>query len=202
MESDITSQRYFNGDLQLAEPHFDEEATLLSARPVVPLEEIMVEGRSRKRLVIGVAMAGSLVLGALGATFIYRQRGQQPPTAVVSTAVPGAAGIAFGEPALATAEAVGGAATGTLLASSATTVDRKSVPWVSQRDAAPVETKRRKPLPPQVEERELSREERIEVRRLRRRSEREAWRESGGRQRRSADDLLRIREIFEGPSRP
>ena len=74
MESDITSQGYFNGDLQLAEPHFDEEATLLSARPVVPLEEIMVEARSRRRLVIGLAMVGSLVMGALGATLIYKQQ--------------------------------------------------------------------------------------------------------------------------------
>ena len=200
MESDITSQGYFNEDLQLAEPHFDEEATLLSARPVVPLKEIMVEARSRRRLVIGLAMVGSLVMGALGATLIYKQRGQQPSTAIVSGAVPGAAGIAFDEPAL--AEGVGGATTGALPEAGATTIDKKPVPWNSRRAATEVETKRRKPSAQQVDERELSREERFERWRLRRRSEREAWREAGGRQRKSADDLLRIREIFEGPSRP
>ena len=205
MESNITNRPYLAGALPLAEPHFDEEATLLSARPVVPLREIKAEERTAKRLVFAVAMACSLMVGALGASLIYKQRGQESSTAIVSTAVPGAAGIAVDEPVSAPsiAEEVGGTATGTLPEAGAATVDKKSVSWVPRRAASTVvETKRRKTLPQQVAQRELPRAERIDARRLRLRSEREARRESGGRKRKSSDDLLRIREIFEGPSRP
>jgi O-acetyl-ADP-ribose deacetylase (regulator of RNase III) len=201
MESNITNQQYFNDDLPPAAPHFDEEATLLSARPVVPLEEIKDKKRSMKRVVFGLALAGSLVLGAVGAALIYKPRGQEPTT-IVSAAIPGAAGIAVDEPTPAIAESVGGAVTGTLPEARAATVARKSVPGVSAGSAANVVAKPKRILSEQVAERGLSRAERINARRLRRRSEREAWRESGGHHRRSADDLLRIREIFEGPSRP
>ncbi len=205
MDSNISNQQYFKGALPLAEPHFDEEATLLSARPVVPLKEIEAEERSGKRLVFGLAMACSLVVGALGATLIYKQRGQGQSTAIISTAVPGAAGITVDEPvgAPAIAEEVGGA-TGTFPEAGAATVDKKAVPWVSLRaESFRVKSERKKTKPqPQVEERGLPRAERIDAWRLRLRSEREAQRESGGRQRKSSDDLLRIREIFEGPPRP
>ncbi|MGH9932913.1 MAG: hypothetical protein ACREA9_27250 [Pyrinomonadaceae bacterium] len=205
MESNITDQDYSSGALPLGEPHFDEEATLLSARPVVPLLEIKAKERSGKRLVFALAMAGSLMIGALGATLIYKQRGQGHSTAIVSEAVPGAGGIAVDEPvsAPAIAEAVGGAARGTLPEAGAATVEKKSVPWVSRSTASTVvETRRKRTLPQQLEERGLPRAERIDAWRLRLRSEREAQRESGGRQRKSSDDLLRIREIFEGPPKP
>ena len=204
MESNITNQPYFDGASPLAEPHFDEEATLLSARPVVPLQKIKAKERSGKRLIFAVAMAGSLLVGALGATLIYKQRGRKQATAIVSTAVPGAAGIAVDETvAPAIAEKFGSAASATLPKNGPGSVDKKSVPWVSRSAAASVvETKRRKPLPQQIDGSELSRAERIDARRLRRRSEREVQREFSGRKRKPSDDLLRIREIFEGPSRP
>jgi hypothetical protein len=204
MESNNINQEYFEGSVPLGEPHFDEEATLLSARPVVPLDEIRSEWRSGKRLIFGLAMSCSLVMGALAATLIYKQRGHTQSTAT-STAVPGAAGIVVDEPvsAPATAEKVGGAATGVSSETAATTVEKKQQGAVS-RAAEPtvVETKPKKNLPEVVEERELTRAERVEARRLRRRLERQARRESGGRPRRTSDDLLRIRDIFEGPSRP
>ena len=202
MESDTTSQGYFNGGLQLAEPHFDDEATLLSARPVVPLQKLKAEERSGKRLVLAVAMAGSLMVGALGATLIYKLSRQEPSTALVSTAVPGAAGIAVDEavssPSI--AEAVGSAATATLPEAGSGNLDEKTVPWVS-RSSASAEPKRTRSTRRQVDQRELRRAERIDLLRFRSRSEREAQRESG-RKRKPSDDLLRIREIFEGPSRP
>jgi len=203
MESNIVNEEYFENDLPLGEPHFDEEATLLSARPVVPLQEIKSEEQSRKHLIVGLAMACSLMMGALVATLIYK-RGSQGQPAAISTAVPGAAGIAIDDPvsAAATPE-VGGGATGVLTQTDATTVEKKSVPSVS-RSAAPiaVESQQKKNLPQQLDEQDLSRDERIEARRLRRRSERQARRESWGRRPRTSDDLLRIRDIFEGPSRP
>ena len=201
MDSNTTNQQYFNGVMPLAEPHFDEEATLLSARPVVPLQDVKAEARSRNRLVIGLAMACSVVVGAFGATLIYKQRGQQPPTAIVGTAVPGAAGIPLDESAPALGEDAVGAVNATSQTGAAT-VDKKTAPWVSRSPATVVAVKRMKASPREVDEIELSRTERIDARRLRRRSEREAWREAGGRPRRPADDTLRIRDIFEGPSRP
>jgi len=203
MESNNINQEYFEGAAPLGEPHFDEEATVLSARPVVPLQEIKAEEQSRKRLIVGLAMACSLTMGALAATLIYKQRGEGQSTAI-STAVPGAAGMVV-DPASspATAGVGGGAVADTLPEGGATTAEKKSVPSVSSSTASTaVELQRKKNLPEQAEELELTRAERIDSRRLRRRLERQAWRESGGRQRKTSDDLLRIRDIFEGPTRP
>ena len=204
MESNNINQEYFEGAAPFGEPHFDEEATVLSARPVVPLQEIKAEEQSRKRLIVGLAMACSLTMGALAATLIYKQRGEGQSTAV-STAVPGAAGMVVDPPASssATAEVGGGAVADTLPEGGATTAEKKSVPSVSGSTASTaVELQRKKNLPQQEEGLEVTRAERIDSRRLRRRSERQAWRESGGRQRKTSDDLLRIRDIFEGPARP
>ena len=201
MESNISNQQYFNGAAPLTEPHFDEEATLLSARPVVPLQKIKSKERSRQRLVFGAAIVSALMVGALGATLIYKQRGQEPPTAIVSTAVPGAAGIA-GDQAVSSPSIAEAVATATLPEAGTGTVDEKAVPWVSRSPAAPVvETKRKRSMRQQLDQGELRRAERIDLHGFRSRSEREAQRESG-RKRKSSDDLLRIREIFEGPSRP
>ena len=204
MESNNINQECFEAAAPLGEPHFDEEATVLSARPVVPLQEIKAEEQSRKRLIVGLAMACSLTMGALAATLIYKQRGEGQSTAI-STAVPGAAGMVFDHPASspATAEVGGGAVADTLPEAGATTAEKKSAPSVSSSTASTaVELQRKKNLPEQVEELELTRAERIDSRHLRRRLERQTWRESGGRQRKTSDDLLRIRDIFEGPARP
>jgi hypothetical protein len=202
MESNIEHQEYFDNGSPLDEPHFDEEATLLLARPVVPLQEIKADERSRKRLVIGVAMICSLGLGALAATLIYKQREEEPSIVVVSKAAPGAAGIAFDEPVAAITQRVEGAATGIAPETDTQTpMPTKPLPSPSRR-AALVETKRKTPMPPQIEERELTWDERFGERRRRRISERQTLREARRRQRRSSDDLIRIREIFEGPSRP
>jgi hypothetical protein len=202
MESNIEDLEYFDNGLPLDEPHFVEEATLLSARRVVPLQEIKADERSKQRLVFGVAMACSLGLGALCAALVYKQREQEPSMAVVSKAAPGAAGIAFDEPVAAIAESVEGAANGiTPETDTETPMPNKPLPSLSRRTAL-VEKKRKTPIPPQIEERELTPDERFSERRLRRISERQALRESRRRHRRSSDDLLRIREIFEGPSRP
>ena len=39
------------------EPHFDDERTLLSARPVVPLEKIEAKARHRRQWFLGGAFA-------------------------------------------------------------------------------------------------------------------------------------------------
>jgi hypothetical protein len=198
MELNTTSQK--NLEMPLAEPHFDEEATLLSAQPVVPLEEIGPEERSGKRLMFGVAIMFSLIVGALGGTLIYKQRGQKQSTAIVDTAVPGADGIAV-ESVSPVPEQAPEAGTGTLPDSSAVPAEIKSVPSrLLRAGSSRVETKEKR-LASMEDERQLRRAERIEARRLRRKSEREAQKEAR-RYRDRPDDVLRIREIFEGARRP
>jgi hypothetical protein len=196
MESNITNREYFEGGLPLAEPHFDDEATLLSARPVVPLQEIRAEERSGKRLAVGIAMLFSLLVGALGATLIYKQRGQKQATAIVDTAVPGVEGMAVDELGSRDAEPDRAKATGTIQEAGSPSVDEahgSSLPKPSS-----LETTRRH----EVSEKELRIAEGHESRRLKRESTREAQKEARGRRSKSSDDLLRIREIFEGSPRP
>ena len=47
-----------------AEPHFDEEWTLLSARPVVPIEKLKDSSKRRGKLKLIGAFVGAIVLGA------------------------------------------------------------------------------------------------------------------------------------------
>src|SRR5882672_6746089 len=204
MESNITEQQYFDGDLQLAEPHFDEEATVLSARPVVPLNEIRdvneikAEGRSSRHLAFGLSILASLVIGALGATLVYKQRGQKPVAEIVETAVAGSGATvddsAMSSPLVGetkesgdqTAEPDGGL-----------TSEDKNSPPAEQHSSVRGETRPRKFIAA-LDEQEMRRAERIEARRLRRKAERESEREAPADRGRPSDDLLRIREIFEG----
>ena len=197
---ELNTSRQTNLEMPLAEPHFDEEATLLSAQPVVPLEEIVAEKRSGKRLMFGLAMVFSLIVGALGGTLIYKQRGHDQSTTIVDTAVPGADGIAVDEsvPVSPVAEQAPAAGTGTLPESSAVPAEIKSVPSRLLRAGSSRAGTKEKKLASVEDERELRRAERIEARRLRRKSEREEAR----RYRERTDDVLRIREIFEGSRRP
>ena len=186
--------------MPLAEPHFDEEATLLSAQPVVPLEDIVAEERWGKRLMFGAALVFSLIVGGLGGTLIYKQRGQKQSVSIIDRAVSGVDAIAVDEPLAApsAAETVAEAGTGTLPGNSAVPAEIKTVPSRSLRtESSRVGTKERK-LASMEDERELRRAERIEARQLRRKSEREEAR----RYRDRTDDVLRIREIFEGSRRP
>ena len=48
-------------------PHFDDERTVLSARPVVPLEQIHTKVRHRRQWVLGGAFAIAMILGAASA---------------------------------------------------------------------------------------------------------------------------------------
>ena len=49
------------------EPHFDDERTLMSARPVVPLEKIEAKARHRRQWFLGGAFAIAMILGAASA---------------------------------------------------------------------------------------------------------------------------------------
>lgn len=214
MESNITDQQYFGTDLQLTEPHFDEEATLLSARPVVPLGDVRAKARSGRRLAFGLAMVVAVMAGAVGATLIYKQRGQKQTTAIVETGTPlperavpegqplsGAGGAISDSHASSVAENVDDVATREVHKDGATTETGKSAPLFSAKSGRAKETLQNG-ASNQPDERELRHAERMEARRLRRNAEREAKREARGHKSQSSDDLLRIREIFEGSPRP
>jgi hypothetical protein len=53
----------------LATPHFDEEATLLAARPVVPLEQVVATPatRQKKSLLLPIVIVAAALAGAAGA---------------------------------------------------------------------------------------------------------------------------------------
>src|SRR6476646_3264120 len=79
-------------ELPLDEPHFDDEATVLSARPVVPLDEVpLVEPDSYEKhtasrfatgWVFAATVAGAMLLGAAVALayFSYANRQSVQPS--------------------------------------------------------------------------------------------------------------------------
>lgn len=203
----MTTNLPLESETTLTEPHFDEEATVLSAQPVVPLRKIAAKERSGKRLALGLTVMFSLLVGALGGALIYKQRGQEQSTAVLDAAIPGAEGVAIAEPLPApeVAEPVTKAEpapeTEQLPVNTAPTAAIRSVESRPRSvEAAKVE-KRAKQAPVEIDDWEQQRAERIEAWRARRRQEREEMKEAR-RNRNRADDLLRIREIFEGSRRP
>lgn len=215
-----TGQKFTRTEVRLDEPHFDEEATLLSAQPVVPLEEVKAKTRSKARLAMAFAIGGGLLIGLLAATFIYRNEGVNGRQALEATAVTEQPQLdeqqdSAGGPAAATAETA-------IIARD----EVKSQP-VRSEDTEPAPAKpghaparqpesqsapRTRPIivreapersgdSDEEIDREIRRAERQEERRQRRRSAREARREPRERAQ-TTDDLLRIREIFEGSPRP
>lgn len=71
-----------------AEPHFDDERTLLSARPVVPLEKIEAKARHRRQWFLGGAFAIAMMLGAASALVAsYLKLRNVPHTAAAELSV-------------------------------------------------------------------------------------------------------------------
>lgn len=230
MDMNITERRYSDDNLQIGEPHFEEEATLLSAQPVVPLDEIRddkPEASSRKHLAFGLSILASLIIGALGATVVFRQRGQRPAGEIVNSAIAGSeatagdsskSSVTTGEvtdvsevnkdlsggtvPEANNAEAQAAAPVEQQTARQNPSSLRKTPAGIQRRDdtnQAPVESE--EVIYPE-DERAMRRAERIEARRrLRRMEAREEW-DRSGRRRRRPSDLHRIPEIFEGRHRP
>ena len=58
---------YFPKKMEVQQPHFDDERTMLSARPVVPLEQIEAKVKHRRRWFLGSAFAVAMLLGAASA---------------------------------------------------------------------------------------------------------------------------------------
>ncbi len=74
----------------VSEPHFDDERTMLSARPVVPLEEINAKARHRRQWFLGGAFAIAMMLGAasaLLASYLKMRNVQNVPAEVTQVEV-------------------------------------------------------------------------------------------------------------------
>ncbi|HEY6230258.1 MAG TPA: hypothetical protein VIW64_03250 [Pyrinomonadaceae bacterium] len=192
-----------DSETPLTEPHFDEEATVLSAKPVVPLRKIEARERSGKRLALGLTVIFSLIVGAVGGALFYKQRGQKQSTAVLDAAISGAEGIAVAEPTPApeVVEEVSKTGPAPPSAAPAAAVETRAAAPRPLRMERVRNEKRTKETPIEMDDWEQRRAERIEAWRARRKQEREEMKEAR-RNRNRADDLLRIREIFEGSRRP
>jgi hypothetical protein len=66
---------------QVSPPKFDDERTLLSARPVVPLDEIETKVRRRRTWLLSGAFAVAMMLGAVSALLASYLRLRNAPTA-------------------------------------------------------------------------------------------------------------------------
>ena len=214
MDDQDFSQDYSIADEQpLTLPHFDDESTLQSARPVVPLHEVKRASRVRRKLLLGGALFVAAVIGAGAASLIYDQRWQSNQETANSTAdeeIPTSADV----------PAPVGEAGGAIINPEETVaIDSESAkvkgidnegPVAStpktEREPARVEHAR-KPVEKAVPDSELRNrndEEDFSFEELRqeRRRERRWRRERRLEQRRGGDDTTRIREIFEGSPRP
>lgn len=212
MDSNTTDHEDFGTDSQLSRPHFDEEATLLSARPVIPLNEVAAKARSGKRLAFGLAIGSAFLVGALGTTFIFRQRSQKQGTPVAGANTTVAHQTAPEGPSLAedprskrdsAGSASGMAENGGELSSqevNSSGQDRKQGSQVLQRDESNMAHENSHDEFNNLKDQR--RAERMEATRLRRKAEREARRDAREHRSQPSDDLLRIREIFEGTPRP
>src|SRR5687768_6809505 len=85
MESNRRERELSRVKVVLDEPHFDE-ATLLSARPVVPLHAVKAESSLDRRWALGLAIVVALLIGAFGATLVYKLRGQKQSTSITEGA--------------------------------------------------------------------------------------------------------------------
>ena len=207
----------------LDEPHFDEEATILAARPVVPLDEVKAEKRSKAGVAVALAIGGGILIGLLAATLIYRYLGADPVPLGETTSVAEQPASSAGEQ---TSNRLTGPSGGAIGDDSVETRVEDEKPdetdtETSEREpeeSKPVRTQERAPeVAPQrpvvvrdsrpdeesddEAEGAIRRAERQEERRERRRAAREARRQEQ-QPNQTADDLTRIREIFEGTPKP
>lgn len=199
----------FQVDLSL--PHFDEDATLLSARPVVPLNEVKAETSSRRRVIFGLTILAAILLGAISATLLLMQSGNNTESAADTT---------LNQPLTPASGVAGGSASESADASilelgepdeqpqpaKAPVVNNSPNSTVAKRTEAPIQRRPSRSIKMSSSDRDVEENlanDEIELRRAERREARRAARRENRRQReQSVDDLLRIREIFEGSPRP
>lgn len=193
MEEEIASAETSS---ELTEPHFDDEATLLSARRVVPLDKVPSYGsqttsRFARRWMFAATVVGALLLGAVASAAYYSHLNRTSAQSFVNTE-----SIAGGIEGIPTEQRP--ASTNVPEVNNTTSPD--SNPEVTVNEGKKPTARRVDVLTsPSALDEMQAREER-QARKEARKRIRELERES--RDRKSRNDLTRIREIFEGPQKP
>lgn len=189
----------------LSEPHFDDEATVLSARRVVPLDQLRDTTRSRRRLVVALAVTSTLLLGVLGGVF-YAQLGEQihtqtadearfPPIGdhiTTKSSEDDESGGALDEPKLVVVEKGNNGISNPVRRPDSVAANPAPRRTKGDNDQTALSRIERNAFTEGGDQRDIHRAERRRTR-LRRVAPVNVE---------PVDDLLRIREIFEGPSRP
>ena len=191
-------------------PHFDDEATLLTARAVVPIEEAAASGNIRSYLVKAAIVLTAALLGAAVAVSVdfFQNRRSREATAVIEPSVPGTQG--------AVEETADSSAPGPQSNESAVSAPTTKAPATADQGSlgAPpaARTEEESPSIDSARDKEKSVDSEGAANRrsvLVKRSERLTRRQQAAKVQRSGDanriierprDAGRIREIFEGPN--
>lgn len=196
-----------------AGPHFDDERTLLAARPVVPLERIEKKARHRRQWFLGGAFAIAMMLGAasaLVASYLKLRHAPQTATELATEPEIAPAPVAVAEDTPAEAPVV----TSEEVETSAAEVTTPPVTVTPTREAArshraAAERHETRPVE-QPDTREMSEGEQLQQIREavlydqweERRARRALRRERRRAERYNHRDLSNLDEIFEGRRRP
>ncbi len=209
MEEEIANAET-SSELPLAEPHFDDEVTLLSARRVVPLDELPAYGSQTasyfaRGWMFAATVVGALLLGAVASAAYYSYLNRTSAQSFVNTE-----NIAGGVEGITTEQRP--ASTNVPEVNNTTSPDSNPEvtlnegpasapsPSVSANESKKPTARRVDVLTsPSTPDEAQAREERKARREVKKRI-RELERES--RNPKSRNDLTRIREIFEGPQKP
>ncbi len=203
--------RLVNVSTSAAQPHFDDERTLLSARPVVPLEKIDAKERHRRHWLLGGAFALAMMLGAASALLAsYLKLRNVPVVAseiseIETPAAPVAAAVEPVESELPVTTEHTAGAEHIEEESDIITVTPKRAPVVSRPAIVPRSTELMRPRTvrglDEEDELERIRESILIDEWQERRARRAARRERRNRMNHPDRDLSNLDEIFEGPRR-
>lgn len=193
---------------EYAEPHFDDERTLLSARPVVPLEKIEAKARRRRQWFLGGAFAIAMMLGAASALIAsYLKLRNAPQTATEISVEPDVA-----PPPVAVAQSTPSASP-IVEAAVAENVEETTPPETPKRESPKHRVATVRPDPEAIEDRDTrNMSEGEQLNQIRdavlydewqeRRARRALRRERRRPERYNHRDLSNLDEIFEGRHRP
>jgi hypothetical protein len=192
----------------MSSPHFDDERTVMSARPVVPLETIETKVRHRRQWLLGGAFAIAMMLGAASALLgaYWKLRSVSPVAVDVSKeveAAPAQVAVAESQPAntpeVGNVESVEEPTATAIAPKKDAPVKRRTV--VARQNSDPTEAR---------DDRRLNEDEELD--RIRqavlvdewqeRRARRASRRERRLNERYNHRDLSNLDEIFEGRRRP
>lgn len=186
----------------IEQPHFDDEVTMLTARPVVPLERIEAKIKHRRRWFLGGAFAIAMLLGAASALVsAYFKLRNVPDPQLQTTAAP----VSEDEPVA--AEPVAATMLPVSDSSEGEKVEEQPTPKPAPKRPTRITTTERTNHPvigPRLDEEDELRRIRdaVLIDRWEERRQRRVERRERRRAQRSGRDLSNIDEIFEGPHRP